>query len=92
MNILQIAYESGVFAGVFYFLVNLLSGILTIWFAWKFRNEKYAVLPLVVTVVFGVGSLLSASSLAMGYLITFYYYCMLFPVMVCQPAVSDKKE
>ena len=92
MNILQIAYESGIFAGAFYFLVNLLSGLLSIWFAWRFRNEKYAVLPLVVTVVFGVGSLLSASSLAMGYLITFYYYCMLFPVMVCQPAEQDEKE
>lgn len=92
MSILQFAYESGAFAGIFYFLLNLLSGLFTIGFAWKFRKEKYAVMPLVVTVVFGVGSLLSASTSALAYIITFYYYCVLFPVMVHQPAEEDEKE
>lgn len=92
MSILQFAYESGAFAGIFYFLLNLLSGLLTIGFAWKFRKEKYAVMPLVVTVVFGVGSLLSASTSALVYIITFYYYCVLFPVMVHQPAEEGEKE
>lgn len=92
MVILQFAYESGAFAGIFYFLLNLLSGLLTIGFAWKFRKEKYAVMPLVVTLVFGVGSIMSASSLAMGYLIAFYYYCVLFPVMVHQPEEENIKE
>ena len=92
MVILQFAYESGAFAGIFYFLLNLLSGLLTIGFAWKFRKEKYAVMPLVVTVVFGVGSLLSASTSALLYIITFYYYCVLFPVMVYQPVLENEKE
>ena len=89
MNCLQFAYESGLFAGVFYLLLNLISGILTIWFAWKYRKEKYAVMPLAVTVVFGVGSMLSTCTLALGYLITFYYYCVLFPIMVHQPADAE---
>lgn len=92
MSILMFAYESGAFAGIFYFLLNLLSGLLTIGFAWKFRKEKYAVMPLVVTVVFGVGSLLSASTSALLYIITFYYYCVLFPVMVYQPVLENEKE
>ena len=92
MSILMFAYESGAFAGIFYFLLNLLSGLLTIGFAWKFRKEKYAVMPLVVTVVFGVGSLLSASTSALVYIISFYYYCVLFPVMVYQPEKEDERE
>ena len=92
MNILQFAYESGALAGIFYFLLNLLSGLLTIGFAWKFRGEKYAIMPLVVTVVFGIGSLLSASTSALVYIITFYYYCVLFPVMASKPEEEAEKE
>lgn len=92
MTSLQFAYESGIFAGVFYLLLNLISGLLTIWFAWKFREEKYAIMPLAVTIVFGVGSMLSTCTLAFAYVITFYYYCILFPLMVRYPAEKSKKE
>lgn len=92
MTCLQFGYESGIFAGVFYLLLNLISGLLTIWFAWKFRKEKYAVLPLAVTIVFGVGSMLSTCTLAFGQIITFSYYCVLFPLMVCDPAKIINKE
>lgn len=92
MTCLQFAYESGLFAGVFYLLLNIISGLLTIWFAWKYREEKYAVMPLAVTIVFGVGSMLSTCTLAFAYMITFYYYCTLFPIMVHQPAAAENKE
>lgn len=90
MTCLQFAYESGLFAGVFYLLMNILSGLLAIWFAWKFRAEEYAILPLAVTIVFGVGSMLSTCTLAFAHIITFTYYCVLFPLVIHHPV--EKKE
>ena len=92
MAILQIAYESGIIAGVCYLLLNLISGFSMIGFAWKFRKEQYALMPIVVTVTFGVVSILSSSSNAFLHLVTFYYYCVLFPVMVRQPVQEGEKE
>ena len=73
-------------------LLNLISGFSMIGFAWRFRKEQYALMPIVVTVTFGVVSILSSSSNAFLHLVTFYYYCVLFPVMVRQPVQEGEKE
>ena len=90
MTCLQFAYESGIFAGAFYLLMNILSGLLAIWFAWKFRAEKYAILPLAVTIIFGVGSMLSTCTLVFGQIITFTYYCVLFPLVIRHPVEKEE--
>lgn len=81
MTILQIAYESGIPAGIFYFLLNIGTGLVTIWFAWKNRKEHYAALPLMVTLAFGVMSMLGSSGVSLWYLETFCYYIVLFPIV-----------
>lgn len=82
MTVLEIAYESGIFAGVFYLLVNLLSGILAIIYAWRHRGEKFAVMPLMVILAFGVVSVTSSVNSSYNYILTFYYYLVLFPLIV----------
>lgn len=82
MTILQVAYESGIFAGVMYLIMNITSGIYTIIFAWKNRKEKYALLPLMMTVTFGVLSMLGSCRVMYWYWTTMVYYLLLFCVMV----------
>lgn len=83
MTILQVAYESGVLSGISYFLFNIASGILSFIFAIKHRKEKYALLPLAVTLVFGVISLLASNRVAFYNCNTLMYYILLFPIMTC---------
>ena len=89
MTILQVAYESGVLSGISYFLFNIASGILSIIFAIKHRKEKYSLLPLAVTLVFGVISLLASNRVAFYNCNTLMYYILLFPIMIKSP-MSDK--
>ncbi len=81
MTILQVAYESGILAGIFYFILNIASGIYAIIYAWKNREEKYAMFPLLLILVFGVLSMLGSCRVTFWYLCTMYYYFALFPIM-----------
>lgn len=80
MTILEIAYESGWIAGILYFLVNVISGFMSIWYAWVHRKEPYALMPLMVILTFGVDSVLRTTNISFHYMTTFYYYLMLFPL------------
>jgi hypothetical protein len=95
MTILQVGYESGLPAGILYLLLNLASGIYTIIFAWKNRKEKYALMPLMITVTFGALSMLGSCRVAFWHWTTFMYYLVLFPIMAAvpeKPALSDGEE
>ena len=81
MTILQVAYESGIFAGILYLLFNIGTGILSIRYALKRPAEPYAVMPLMFTLVFGVLSLLGSCGVSFWYMVTFYYYVVQFPIM-----------
>ena len=81
MTILGIAYESGIFAGILYLCVNILSGLLAIAYAWKHRQEKYALMPLMVILTFGIDSVLRTTNISFNYMTTFYYYLILFPLI-----------
>ena len=81
MTILQVAYESGIPAGIFYLCFNIASGILAIIFAVRNRKEKYALLPLAVILVFGAISMLASTRVAFWNYNTLMYYLMLFPLM-----------
>lgn len=81
MTILQVGYESGIIAGVLYLLLNLGSGVAAIVFAWKNREEKYALMPVMLTVTFGVLSVLASLRVAFWHWSTLLYYFMLCFVM-----------
>ncbi len=85
MTILQIAYESGIPAGILYLLLNLGTGFVSIWFAWKNRKERYAVMPLMITLVFGAMSMLSSCGVSLWYMTTLYYYWVQFPILADMP-------
>ncbi|MBP3673095.1 MAG: O-antigen ligase family protein [Oscillospiraceae bacterium] len=85
MTILQVAYESGIPAGIFYFLLNMGTGFVSIWFVWKNRKEQYAAMPLMVTLVFGVMSMLGSCGVSLWYMTTLYYYLVQFPIIAYRP-------
>ena len=85
MTCLQIAYESGIPAGLIFLTMNLLTGGLTIYYAWKHDRQRYALAPLMFTVTFGVLSMLGSCVASFGYLTTFLYYLSQYPTMACLP-------
>ena len=90
MTILQVAYESGILAGVAYLTFNIASGIVAIIFAIKHKKEKYTLLPLGITVAFGAISLLASNRVAFYNMNTLMYYLMLFPVITCTAKTKTK--
>jgi hypothetical protein len=62
-------------------LLNLLTGVLAIMYAWKHREEKFALMPLMVILAFGVVSITSSVNSSYNYALTFYYYLVLFPLV-----------
>ena len=80
-TILQYSYESGIGAGLTFLLLNLTSGIATIWYGWKQGREDFAVAPVMFTAAFGMMSMLGSCTASFGYLATLYYYLAQFPVM-----------
>ena len=85
MTPLQIAYESGIPTGVAYLLMNIASGMLALWFAWKHGKLRYATAPVMFTAVFGVLSMLGSCPDSFGYLTTLFYYLAQFPILLRHP-------
>ncbi len=84
-TILEFAYRHGALAGVFFLLFNLLAGIKSIVYAFKHRDEEYALMPFAVSVTFGVMSLLSSFAVVFYYMIAMYYYFVQAPLMKKEP-------
>lgn len=82
MTILQIAYENGIIAGVLYLAFNLIAGMYSIIYALRNKNEAYAMIPLMISVAYGVHSLLASTVVSFWYMSTFFYYLVQFPLMV----------
>lgn len=82
MTIMEVAYECGIPAGVLFLILNIMSGILAIVYAWKNSAEKYALFPLMVILAFGVCSVFTAINGSFAYISTLYYYLAMFPLMV----------
>ena len=70
-----------VMIGIFYFLLNIGSGLAAIWFAWRNRGEKFALMPLMITLGFGVLSMLGSCNVSFWYMTTLYYYLVQFPII-----------
>ncbi len=92
MTILQVAYESGIIAGVLYLIMNLMSGVFAVIFAIKHKKEKYALLPLMLIIVFGVLSLVGSNRVTFWHYETLLYYLILFPIMIKEDVKSQNKQ
>lgn len=95
MSVLQIAYQSGIIAGVLYLLMNICAIIGSLFFAWRNRREKYALMPMALTIVFMVNSLLGSHVVSFWYMTTLYFYLIQFPVMAAaqeDPSGDTKTE
>lgn len=78
MTILQIAYNSGIFAGICYLIYNLLSGISSIKFAFTNRESVYAIVPFALTIAFGINSLFESMTPSFLYFPALIYHLTQF--------------
>lgn len=81
MTILQFAYNYGFLAGAGYFLLNVIGGLKSLRFAWIKRGKAYNIFPTVMAIAFAGVSLFSSCVNSMIYIITFYYYISLSPLI-----------
>ena len=84
MTILAVAYKSGLFAGICFVILNIASGSLAIYYGLKNRGNRYTLFPLVITLAFGVCSVLESIDGSFSYMSTLYYYFALFPLITAK--------
>lgn len=81
MTVLQIAYENGTPAGVFYLAFNLIAGFYSVWYALKRKKDALSSLPMMITAMYAVYSLLASTVTSYLYIATFIYYLVQFPLL-----------
>jgi len=81
MVILQYAFESGIPMGILYLTMNLLSGLAAIAYAWRNRTKPWGLVPLMMTLSFGVLSVMESCGVSLQFLGTFLYYGSMFPLI-----------
>jgi len=89
MVILQYAFESGIPMGIAYLAMNILSGFAAIAYAWRNRSKPWSLVPLMMTLSFGVLSVMESCGVSLQYLGTFLYYGSMFPV-ITKGEAADK--
>jgi len=87
MTILQFGYENGIPAGLFYLAFNLIAGVYSVIHALRNKKDPWSMIPLMITIAYGVHSLLASTAVSFWYMSTFLYYLVQFPLLVKkQPA------
>lgn len=81
-TILQYAYSNGILAGLAFFALNIFTGIRSCLFCIHHRETAYAIFPLIITVAFGVTSLLAACTSSFWYMLLLLYYLVQAPVIL----------
>lgn len=81
MVILQYAFESGVPMGILYLAMNIFSGFAAIAYAWRNRTRSWALWPLMMTLSFGVLSVMESCGPSLQFMGTFLYYGSMFPLI-----------
>ena len=81
MVILQYAFESGVPMGIVYLAMNIFSGFAAIASAWRNRTKSWALWPLMMTLSFGVLSVMESCGPSLQFMGTFLYYGSMFPLI-----------
>lgn len=73
MALLQMAYDNGILSALFFFLLNIISGLKAVAYAFKGKAEAYTLLPVVVAVTYGAYYLVEASISPVIILLVFIY-------------------
>jgi len=92
MTIIQVAYENGIIAGILYLIFNLTAGIYSLLHALRHKDDPYAMIPLMVSVAYGVYSLLANTGISFWYLGTLMYYLVQFPIMAKPQKIVESEE
>lgn len=84
-TIIQFAYDYGALSGVSLLLFNIFAGLLSIRFALKRRNLKYALFPYAIAIAFGAESVMEAIGNPMIDSLSLLYFLSLTPLMAMPP-------
>ena len=68
------AFRHGYVCAAIMLLYTLVMGVLSLVYAWRGRGDPWSLLPLAITVVFGITSLLASINTPYNYILTIYYY------------------
>ncbi len=82
MTWITYAFRHGFICAGLFLAYNLMMGVAAVVFAWRNKGDYLALLPLTVTVVFGVASLLASVNTPFNYMVTIYYYFVQTPLLV----------
>ncbi len=80
---LEFAIYDGLFCGILYLLFNILAGLKSVYYALRHFEEAYSFLPLMVTLAFGVCSMVGSLKTPFYYMISMYYFFVQTPLMTC---------
>ena len=92
MTILQFAYSNGIFAGLCFLLLNVIAGIKSVGFSLKYWKAPYGFFPMIMMVAFVLTTLFASCSSPFNYIITFYYFASLSPLMVKGKKIENQEE
>lgn len=89
MTVLQYAYDSGILCGLGFLLFNLYAGVMSIIYAWKHRKDAISLLPMTLSVGFGVISAISSVGTPFLYICTMYYVFVQAPLITKRTELED---
>lgn len=72
---------SGAICGALYFLFNILAGLKSIRYAAAKRGDIYTLLLFMITIAFGVCSMLTSLNTPFNFMISIYYFIFQAPLM-----------
>lgn len=87
---LEIAYRSGIPAGILYLILEICAGIFIIWLLVKKRPEGWEVFPILAIAAFGMYSFLDVVVLPFDKVPVFLFYCAIMP-MFKNPRLTVKE-
>ncbi len=74
MTWITYAFRHGYVCAILFLIYCLLAGAIAIRFAYKRKGNLWALLPLAISIVFGITSLLASINTPFSYMLTMYYY------------------
>ena len=81
MNLLQVAFDNGIIASVILLLFQLWSGFRSILYSWHYyAKSKYALIPMIVTIGYGVTSLFAPTLSIFHHIISLAYFFVQAPL------------
>lgn len=91
-TLLEYAVHYGAVCAVFYFLFIIFAGLKSLKFATKKANIKYNLLPLAITIAYGVSSMLDSLETPFAYMLTLYYFFIQTPLIFHKLSAQEQQE